>query len=209
MYRNALVRGIICIKSPTDKQAGDLTKKYPVLADIDLGLLQRFAEGVKEDPYQSLFFDDILSASKEEREQIVREWLEQRKGGIHMGLLSGLMGNASTANQEEVTKEIGQLLAQGEEVDVAFKLVRDLIVFTDKRLILVDKQGLTGKKVEYHSIPYKSISHFSVETAGHFDLDAELKIWISSASTPTISRQFRKDKSIYDIQKILATVCGQ
>lgn len=82
-----------------------------------------------------------------------------------MGLLSGLMGNASTANKEEVTKEIGQLLAQGEEIDVAFKLVRDLIVFTDKRLILVDKQGLTGKKVEYHSIPYKSISHFSVETA--------------------------------------------
>ena len=104
MYRNALVRGIICIKSPTDKQAGDLTKKYPVLADMDLGLLQTIRRGCQRGPVPVHFLHDILSASKEEREEIVREWLEQRKGGIHMGLLSGLMGNASTANQEEVTK---------------------------------------------------------------------------------------------------------
>lgn len=80
-------------------------------------------------------------------------------------------------------------------------LIRDLIVFTDKRLILVDKQGLTGKKVDYHSVPFKSIS------AGHFDLDAELKIWISGAQLPAISKQFKKDKSIYDVQKVLAAVC--
>lgn len=125
-----------------------------------------------------------------------------------MGLLSGLLGNASTMDKGEVTKEVGQFLANGEEVDVAFKLVRDLIVFTNKRLILVDKQGITGKKVDFHSIPYKSISHFSVETAGHFDLDAELKIWISGAQLPAISKQFKKDKAIYDIQKLLASVCS-
>lgn len=125
-----------------------------------------------------------------------------------MGLLSGLMGNASTASKEEVTKELSQILVQGEEIDVAFKLVRDLIVFTDKRLIMVDKQGLTGKKVEYHSIPFKSISHYSVETAGTFDLDSELKIWISGAQLPAIQKQFKKDKSIFDVQKVLAAVCG-
>lgn len=125
-----------------------------------------------------------------------------------MGFLDGLLGNASTISNEEVTKELEQLLAHGEEVDVAFKLIRDLIVFTNKRLLVVDKQGLTGKKVEYHSIPYKSISHFSIETAGHFDLDAELKIWISGAQTPAIAKQFKKDNSIYDIQKVLATICG-
>jgi hypothetical protein len=124
-----------------------------------------------------------------------------------MGLMSALLGNASTASKEEVTKDLGPMLANGEEIDVAFKLIRDLIVFTDRRLLLVDKQGLTGKKTDFHSIPYKSISHFSVETAGHFDLDAELKIWVSSAVEPTISKQFKKDKSIYDIQKLLATVC--
>ncbi|MDQ0159119.1 PH domain-containing protein [Alkalibacillus salilacus] len=124
-----------------------------------------------------------------------------------MGLFDGLMGNASTAKADEVEKELGDLLVDGENVDVAFKLVRDLIVFTDRRLIMVDKQGMTGKKTDYHSVPYNSISHFSIETAGTFDLDAELKIWISSGSQPTISKQFKKDNSIYDIQKVLASKC--
>ncbi len=61
-------------------------------------------------------------------------------------------------------------------IEKAYQLIRDLFVFTNKRLILVDKQDLTGHKVEYQSLPYKSIIHFSVETAGHFDLDAMLKI---------------------------------
>ncbi len=124
-----------------------------------------------------------------------------------MGFLSGILGNASTVNRREVEAEVGKLLSADEEVDVAFKLVRDLIIFTDRRLLLVDKQGLTGKKVAYHSVPFKSISHFSIETAGHFDLDAELKIWISGAEFPAITKQFRKNDNIYDIQKILATVC--
>lgn len=124
-----------------------------------------------------------------------------------MGFLDGLLGNASTAKKEDVAEELSRILVDGEEVDVAFKLVRDLIVFTDKRLLLVDKQGLTGKKVEYHSIPFKSISHFSIETAGRFDLDAELKIWISGAELPAIEKLFKKDDSIYDIQKVLAAVC--
>ncbi|MDI7741537.1 PH domain-containing protein [Lysinibacillus fusiformis] len=125
-----------------------------------------------------------------------------------MGFLNGLLGNASKISNDEVSKELGPILANGEEIDIAFRLIRDLIIFTNKRLIMVDKQGLTGKKVEYHSYPYKSISHFSVETAGHFDLDAELKIWISGAQMPAISKQFKKDNSIYDIQKALTAICG-
>ncbi|MDY0407148.1 PH domain-containing protein [Virgibacillus sp. 179-BFC.A HS] len=126
-----------------------------------------------------------------------------------MGFLSGIIGNASTADKEEVRKDIDKLLADNEEIDVAFKLIRDLIVFTDKRLILIDKQGVTGKKTEYHSIPYHSISHFSVETAGHFDLDAELKIWISGAQMPAIQKQFKNDDSVYTMQKVLAAVCSR
>lgn len=123
-----------------------------------------------------------------------------------MGLFDGILGNASNVDSEKIQEELEEILISGETVDAAFKLIRDLIVFTSKRLILVDKQGVTGKKVEYHSIPYKSISHFSVETAGRFDLDAELKIWISSAELPAVSKQFKKDSSIYDIQKVLASV---
>lgn len=121
-----------------------------------------------------------------------------------MGLFNGLLGNASEMNIEVAQKELQDVLMPEEKVDLAFKLVRDLLVFTEKRLIIVDKQGMTGKKVEYKSIPYRSISRFSVETSGHFDLDAELKIWISSAELPAESLQFRSDDSIVAIQKALA-----
>lgn len=79
-----------------------------------------------------------------------------------------------------------------------------MFVFTNKRLILVDKQGVTGKKIEYHSIPYKSITHFSIETAGSFDLDAEFKIWLSGMLQP-IQKQFNKSLNIYDLQSVLAS----
>lgn len=121
-----------------------------------------------------------------------------------MGLFDGLMGNATQHSNEATEKKLQDVLAPGENVDIAFKLVRDLICFTNKRLIIVDKQGMTGKKVEYKSIPYHSISRFSVETSGHFDLDAELKIWISSAVEPAEVLQFRKDKNIIAVQKALA-----
>lgn len=111
-----------------------------------------------------------------------------------MGFLNGMLGNASTLSKEEASKDLEQILTNSEEIDVAFKLIRDLIVFTDKRLLLVDKQGLTGKKVEYHSIPFKSISHFSVETAGHFDLDAELKIWILEPNYQLYRNNLKKIK---------------
>lgn len=120
-----------------------------------------------------------------------------------MGFLDGLMGNASEIDINEVKKEFAKVLANGETVDKAYKLIRDMFIFTNKRLLLVDKQGLTGKKVELHSIPYKNITHFSIETAGNFDLDAELKIWVSGSSAP-IQKQFNKSLNIYELQSVLA-----
>jgi len=121
-----------------------------------------------------------------------------------VGLLDGMMGNASKVDPAKMQQEFQQILAPGERVEHAYQLIRDYFVFTDKRFVLVDKQGLTGSKVEYHSIPYKSITHFSIETAGTFDMDAELKIWISSTATP-IQKQFNKKLSIYEVQSVLAS----
>lgn len=125
------------------------------------------------------------------------------KGWILVGLFDGMIGNASEINVTEVQREYAKVLAANEKIEKAYKLVRDMFIFTNKRLILVDKQGLTGKKVEYHSIPYKSITHFSIETAGHFDLDAELKIWISGNALP-MQKQFNKNLNIYELQSVLA-----
>ncbi len=123
---------------------------------------------------------------------------------ISLGILDGLLGNASEADIRGTEKDLQNILIANERVEQAYKVIRDLMVFTTKRLIIVDKQGVTGKKTDYHSIPYKTITHFSVETAGTFDLDAELNIWVSGSSAP-ISKEFRKDKSIYDVQKVLAS----
>lgn len=121
-----------------------------------------------------------------------------------MGLLDGVMGNASKIDPSKIQEEFSQILAPGERVEHAYQLIRDYFVFTDKRFVLVDKQGVTGSKVAYHSIPYRSITHFSIETGGTFDLDAELKIWISSTAEP-IQRQFNKRLSIYEVQAVLAS----
>lgn len=95
-------------------------------------------------------------------------------------------------------------MLEEEEIEIGFKLVRDTFIFTTKRLIIIDKQGVTGRKMEYFSLGYKSISRFSVETAGTFDLDAELKIWVSSESQPSITRKFNKSVDVYEVQKLLA-----
>lgn len=121
-----------------------------------------------------------------------------------MGIFSALMGNAGTVSQEDLLKKYGQLLTDNEDIEMGFKLIRDTFIFTNKRLILVDVQGITGSKTEYKSISYKSITRFSVETAGTFDLDAELKIWVSSELNPSIVKQFNKSVNVYDVQKVLA-----
>ena len=120
-----------------------------------------------------------------------------------MGLLDGMMGNASKIDAEKIQQDFKQILATGEQVEHAYQLIRDYFVFTNKRLVLVDKQGMTGSKVEYHSIPYKSITHFSIETGGNLDLDAELKIWISRTALP-VQKRFNKKLSIYEVQSVLA-----
>lgn len=121
-----------------------------------------------------------------------------------MGLFSSLMGNAGAVSPEELKKNYGQLLIAGEEIELGFKLIRDTFIFTNKRLILIDVQGLTGSKTEYLSVAYKSISKFSVETAGTFDLEAELKIWISSETIPSIKKKFNKSVNVYEVQNVLA-----
>lgn len=120
-----------------------------------------------------------------------------------MGIFDGMMGNASEVNVAEVQRDFSKILSTNERIEKAYKLIRDLFIFTNKRLILVDKQGITGKKVEFHSIPYKNITHFSIETAGNFDLDAELKIWISGNALP-LQKQFNKSLNIYELQSVLA-----
>ncbi|MEL0642157.1 PH domain-containing protein [Pseudoalteromonas aliena] len=120
-----------------------------------------------------------------------------------MGLLSGLMGNASEVDDSDLEKILANTLIEGEQVEKAYKVVRDMFIFTNKRLILIDKQGMTGSKMEMVSIAYSKITKFSKESAGHFDLDAELKIWVGSDPTP-ISKEFKSGDNINDVYRIIS-----
>ncbi|MEI6131870.1 MAG: PH domain-containing protein [Bacillota bacterium] len=74
---------------------------------------------------------------------------------------------------------VRELLIENEYVIDSYVSFRDRVVFTNKRVISVNVQGISGKKVDYTSMPYNKIQAYSVETSGTFDLDAELEIWIS------------------------------
>ncbi|MEO0060197.1 MAG: hypothetical protein RLZZ312_1844 [Bacteroidota bacterium] len=121
-----------------------------------------------------------------------------------MGIFNAILGNASEVNIESVRKEFEPILIENENIEKAFKLIRDMFVFTNKRLILVEKQ-LVGSKVDYLSIPYSSIKKFSKESAGILDLDADLKIWLTTDSNPSIVKQFGKGgNNINEVYRILS-----
>ena len=120
-----------------------------------------------------------------------------------MGLFSALMGNVSDTDIQAVRKQYESILCNGEEIERAFAHIRDKWVFTNKRLIIQDTQGLTGKKKEFLSIPYHSVECFSVETAGTFDDDADMKIWIKGMDSP-LEINFGGGSTILEIQRLFA-----
>jgi hypothetical protein len=121
-----------------------------------------------------------------------------------LGLISKLLGHASDLTPEQARQELDGMLLDDEPVQVAFKVVRDLFVFTDRRLILVDRQGLTGRKVEYLIIPYRAITAYSIENAGTFDMESELKLWISGRPDP-IQKLLKSGANIRGIQAAIAS----
>ncbi len=120
-----------------------------------------------------------------------------------MGLFNAILGNASEVTIENVSKEFEPILVEGEIIEKAFKLVKDMFIFTNKRMILVEKQ-LVGTKVDYMSIPYSSIQKFSKESAGILDLDAELKIWLRSEATPIVKQFGKGGNNINEVYQILS-----
>jgi hypothetical protein len=120
-----------------------------------------------------------------------------------MGFLSGLMGVASEADADKVEEQLKDFLLPDENIIKAYQLVRDLTILTDRRIILIDKQGLTGRRTEYVCIPYRSIVKYSIETTGHFDLDADVKLWLSSHPEP-IELEFRKSRDVAELVRVIS-----
>mgnify|MGYP006206406573 CR=1 FL=1 len=80
--------------------------------------------------------------------------------------------------------------------------MRDGVVFTTKRIIAVNVQGITGSKKDFTSLPYKNIVAYSVETSGTFDLDSELEIYFSSLGK--VKFEFTGKTSIVEISRLIS-----
>lgn len=115
-----------------------------------------------------------------------------------MGLFSATDVDAKTADEE-----FAHVLIPGEKVLAAFRTIRDTVLLTELRFVFVDVQGITGSKKDYQSIPWRSITRFSLETAGTFDLDADMKVWMSGSSAPIETKISRKSDP-HKIQQIMA-----
>ena len=120
-----------------------------------------------------------------------------------MGLFDQLMGNSSEQNPEDVQAEFNEYLLDDEIVEKSYILLRDLFVFTNKRILVIDKQGFSGKKIEFITIPYKNIRAFSVENAGTFDVEAELKLYVAGMPAPLL-KTFDKNTDIKGLQQTIS-----
>jgi hypothetical protein len=115
---------------------------------------------------------------------------------------NGSVFKLSAVEPNELASEVAPLLVAGETVISCFKAMRDSVVFTDKRLIAINVQGITGKKRDYSSLPYSKVQAFSVETAGSFDLDAELDLWFSGLGK--VRLEFKGKSDIRQLGQMIA-----
>ena len=98
--------------------------------------------------------------------------------------------------------KVKDLLLDDEQIIDAYKSMRDGVVFTDKRIIAVNVQGITGSKKDFTSLPYKNIVAYSIETSGTFDIDSELEIYFSAIGQ--VRFEFTGKSSMLEISKIIS-----
>lgn len=108
----------------------------------------------------------------------------------------------SVTDNSEFASIVVPTLVAGEEIIQSFMAIRDGVVFTNKRIIAINVQGLTGKKKDITSLPYSKIQAFSVETAGTFDLDCELDVWFSGLGS--VRFEFTRGANIVAICKMIS-----
>ena len=93
---------------------------------------------------------------------------------------NGALFKLTKSSKPVHTGSVQPILADGEQIVSEYSAIRDYVIFTNKRIIAVNVQGITGKKKDFTSLPYSKIQAFSIETAGVFDLDSELELYFSS-----------------------------
>ena len=107
----------------------------------------------------------------------------------------------------EIPKSLLYFVSRNEQSLFAVKTVRDAALFTDKKILICDKQGITGKKTEYYAIPYSKIVTYAIETAGHFDMDSEIKLFLTGGIE--IEMNFLRGKNMDQLLKKVFNVINE
>ena len=115
---------------------------------------------------------------------------------------NGFFARLKLVNNSTFSTLVNDFLIENEKIISSYQSVRDGIIFTTKRIITINIQGLTGKKKDFTSIPYSKITTFSLETAGGFDLDAELEIYISAVGK--VKFEFTGSTNVKYICKVIS-----
>lgn len=110
--------------------------------------------------------------------------------------------NLKSIDKNEIRKEIPELLVEKEFVISAFQTVRDQVIFTNKRVFVVNVQGITGKKISYFSYPYSKVLYYGIETAGLIDIDSELILKFIDGTT--LQFDFKTNVNIKELNQILS-----
>ncbi len=106
-------------------------------------------------------------------------------------------------SNDSYEKKLQPILIEGEEIVSSYKGIRDGVVFTNKRIIAINVQGITGKKKDYTSMPYNKIQVYSVETSGVFDMESELEIWFSGVGK--VRFEFTGGSKVTEICRIISS----
>ncbi|MBO4319552.1 MAG: PH domain-containing protein [Treponema sp.] len=113
--------------------------------------------------------------------------------------------NLKPIELSEVRPDVRELFVDGEEIIEAFKTVRDQVIFTNKRIVSIDVQGITGKRKSYSTLPYSTIQFFEVQTQGFLEIFPDSELFIQYANGFTAQFEFKGQVDIRRIGKIIST----
>lgn len=112
--------------------------------------------------------------------------------------------NLKPISVDAVRSEVNGLLIGGEEVVMAFQTIRDQLLFTNKRIISIDVQGITGKRKSFSSMPYSKIQYFSIQTPGFAEAFPDLELFIMFSNTFTAKFEFKESVDIGKIGRMIS-----
>lgn len=113
--------------------------------------------------------------------------------------------NLKPIDESEVRPDVKELFVDGEQIIESFKTIRDQVIFTNKRIISIDVQGITGKRKSYSTLPYSTIQFFEVQTQGFAEIFPDSELFIQYANGFTAQFEFKGKVDIRKIGKMIST----